>query len=106
MTHDKSINIDFSFRPNEIISFTVYDSNDEDDESDSEMTAHVQDALDTSYIPSDQLYESSTSVTTESEQCDSDKDEELEIYRSNDPKFDSISGLSSTVIKNLSDVFF
>ena len=27
-TRDKSINTDFSFRPNEIISFTVYDSYD------------------------------------------------------------------------------
>ena len=41
MTRDKSINTDFSFRPNEIISFTVYDSYDEDDESDTEMTTHV-----------------------------------------------------------------
>ena len=60
-----------------------------DDESDTEMTTHVQDVLDTSYIPSDELYESSTSVTTESEQSNNDEDEELERYRSNDPIFDS-----------------
>ena len=54
-----------------------------------EMTTHVQDVLDTSYIPSDGLYESSTSVTTESEQSDNDEDEELERYRSNDRIFDS-----------------
>ena len=66
-TRDKSVNTDFSFRPNEIISFTEYDSYDEDDESDTEMTTHIQDVLDTSYIPSDEMYESSTFVTTESE---------------------------------------
>ena len=72
MTRDKSTNTDFSFRPNEITSFTVYDSYDEDDESNTEMTAHVQDVIDTSYILSYELYESSTSATTES---DNDKDE-------------------------------
>ena len=87
-TRNKSINADFSFRPNEIVSFTVYDSYDEDDESDMETTTHVQDALDTSYIPSDKLYESSTSVTTESEQSDNDEDKELERYSSNDPILD------------------
>ena len=53
------------------------------------MTTHVQDALDTSYIPSEELYESSKSVTTESEQSDNDKVEELERYSSNDPIIDS-----------------
>ena len=53
------------------------------------MTIHVQDALDTSYIPSEELYESSTSVTTESEQSDNDKVEELERYSSNNPIIDS-----------------
>lgn len=38
----------------------------------------MQDALDTSCIPSDELYESSTFVTTESEESDNDEDDELE----------------------------
>ena len=53
------------------------------------MTTHVQDALDTSYISSDELHESRTSVTTESEQSDNNEDEELERYSSNDPILDS-----------------
>lgn len=48
------------------------------------MTTHVEDALDTSYTLSDELYESNTSVTTESEQKDNDEDEQLERYNSND----------------------
>ena len=107
MTRDKSINTHFSFRPNEIISFIVYDSYDEDDESDTEMTTHVQDTLDTSYILSDELYESSTSVTTESEQSDNDNDEELERYRSNHSIFDSKTIIFLfCLLKNFSDVFF
>ena len=107
MTRDKSINTHFSFRPNEIISFIVYDSYDEDDESDTEMTTHVQDTLDTSYILSDELYESSTSVTTESEQSDNDNDEELERYRSNHSIFDSKTIIFLfSLLKNFSDVFF
>ena len=38
----------------------------------------MQDALDTSCISSDELYESSTFVTTESEESDNDEDDELE----------------------------
>ena len=75
----------FPLDQNKIISFTEYDSYDEDDESDVEMTTHVQYVLDTSYILSDDLHESRTSVTTESEQSDNDEDEELERYRIIDP---------------------
>ena len=77
-TRDKSINTDFFFRPNEINSFTAYHSCNEDHESDTEITTPVQDALDTSYIPSGELYESNTSVTTKSDQSDNNKDEKLE----------------------------
>ena len=79
----------FPLDQNKIISFTEYDSYDEDDESDVEMATHVQYVLDTSYILSDDLHESRTSVTTESEQSDNDEDEELERYRIIDPIFDS-----------------
>ena len=65
------------------------------------MTTHVEDALDTSYTLSDEQYESNTSVTTESEQKDNDEDEQLERYNSK-----AIVFVSSTVIKNLSDMFF
>lgn len=69
--------------------FTVQGFYDEDDETDTEITTHVQDTLDTSYILSDKLYEPSTSATTKPEQSDNDKDEELERYSSIDPILDS-----------------
>ena len=61
-----------------MIGFTASYSYSEDDESNTERPTNVQDALDTSCIPSDELYESSTFVTTESEESDNDEDDELE----------------------------
>ena len=49
----------------------------------------MQDPLDKSYNPSDELYGSSTSLITESEESDNDKDEELERHNSYDPILDS-----------------
>ena len=73
------MNTDFPFRPKKIISFTLNDSYDEDDASDTEITTNVQDFLDTSHILSDELYESKKSVTTEYEHGENE-DEEMKRY--------------------------
>lgn len=86
--HNKSIKTDVFLRVNEIFTFTACDSNNENYESNMEITTYIQDAFDTAYILSDKLCESSISVTTKSEQSDIDKDEKLERYSSNDPILD------------------
>ena len=73
------MNTDFPFRPKKTISFTLNDSYDEDDASNTEIATNVQDFLDTSHILSDELYESKKSVTTEYEHGENE-DEEMKRY--------------------------